>query len=365
MKMLVQAVMIYIACSKMREARPACVVIGDFEGGIDLEDAPKYGQLLTRQDVHELCARVRDLVRQRDELQEEVVHLQETLGMFAALRDLMYDDSPALAHVGQNGHVALPVADDAPHGDPAGDVSIVEAFNPHDDPANNRSVERFPGDDDALDEDAGDGPSVEATNPDDNLAADDDPDALQAEEDAGDISLIEAISDSASAAIPRADDPRDDHVQADTVETGEDASAILAPTPPGSLLPAEHDAIELPSAETEPGETAPSPTPRPVPDGPIDPVEASGTAVPRPPVEAGGKVPLPGTLKARILDLIAQSARPKRPWQVQKELGLPRLPCAELSKLVSEGHLVRVKDACYGLPNRDYNGVVSAEGDES
>jgi len=35
---------------------------------------------------------------------------------------------------------------------------------------------------------------------------------------------------------------------------------------------------------------------------------------------------LPGTLKARVLDLIAQSVRPKRPWQVQRELGLPRPP---------------------------------------
>ena len=101
----VQAVMIDTAGSKRHEARSAFVVAHGFEGEIDLEDVPKYGPLLTRQDVHELCARVRELLRQRDELQEEVAHQRETLGMFAALRDLMHDDPPSLAHVDSNGHI--------------------------------------------------------------------------------------------------------------------------------------------------------------------------------------------------------------------------------------------------------------------
>jgi hypothetical protein len=172
---------------------------------------------------------------------------------------------------------------------------------------------------------------------------------------------MEAISDRASAAILRADDPHVDYVQANTVEAEKDAGAISAPTPPASPLPAEHNAPVSSNAETEPGETAPSPTPWPAPDGPIDPVEASSTAAPSLRVEAGGRPPA-GTLLARILDLIEQSARPKRPWQVRKELGLSRLPCAELSKLTAEKCLVRVRDGCYGIPGRDYGGAASAEG---
>jgi hypothetical protein len=70
---------------------------------------------------------------------------------------------------------------------------------------------------------------------------------------------------------------------------------------------------------------------------------------------------LPGTLKARILDLIAQSVRPKRPWQVQRELGLPRAPSAELSKLVTRGYFVSVRAGCYGIPGRDDGGGVVAK----
>jgi hypothetical protein len=144
------------------------------------------------------------------------------------------------------------------------------------------------------------------------------------------------------------DDPDAERSDVHHGDPQEDAGAISALTPPASLLPAEHDAPVSPIGETEAGETAPSPTPWLAPDGPIDPVEAGG----RPPA---------GTLLARILDLIEQSARPKRPWQVRKELGLSRLPCAELSKLKEEKCLVRVRDGCYGIPGRDYGGLASAE----
>jgi hypothetical protein len=385
MNTLARAVMIYMGWSKMREASSAIVATGDVEGGIDLEDAPKYGPLLTRQDAHELCARVRELLRQRNELQEEVSELRETLGMFAVLRDLMADNSPALAHVAGNGHIAHRRVD----GDGEGAIALqVMAGDPDD------GLDDAPHDDQGAEDleamapgnATGDGPSVEATNPDDNPATDDGPDALQADEDASDVSIIEAISDTASAAMPHANDSHDDPAGNDTVvsfpddddapdagdvstveasnldtapsdvhhdDRQEDAGAISAPTPPASLLPAEHDAPV--------SSGAPSPTPRLAPDGPIDPVEASSTAAPRPPVDAGGKPPA-GTLMARILDLIEQSARPKRPWQVQRELDLPRLPSAELSRLVSQHYLVRVKEGCYGIPGRDYGGAASAEG---
>jgi hypothetical protein len=181
---------------------------GDFEGGIDLEDAPKYGPLLTRQDVHELCARVRELLRQRNELQEEVAHLRETLGMFAALRDLMHDTPPSLTHVASNGHIAHRRVDGAGEGAitlqvMAGDPNDGLDNRPHDDQGAEDLEATGPHNT------IGNGPRVEATNPDDN-PADGDSDALQAEEDASAISLMEAISDRASAAILRPDDPHDD-----------------------------------------------------------------------------------------------------------------------------------------------------------
>jgi hypothetical protein len=330
MNTLVQAVMISIAGAKRREARSAFVVAHGFEGGINLEDVPKYGPLLTRQDVHELCARVRELLRQRDELQEEVANLRETLGMFAALRDLMHDDSPSLAHVASNGHIV--------HRSPAaageGAMTLqVMADNPND----------------GLDDGRHDGPDNE------------DFDRTAPDEDAGDVSSVET----SAAAIPRADNPNDHPIPAHTVEAGEEARAISAPTPPVSISHPEPDATRFPRAKTEPGENAPSPAPRPVLDNAMAPVEAASTDGPSPPVKAGGKAPLPGTLQARILDLIAQSVRPKRPRQVQRELGLPRLPSAELSKLVSRGYLVRVRESCYGIPGRDYGGGVVVEGDNA
>ena len=181
------------------------------------------------------------------------------------------------------------------------------------------------------------------------------------DEDAGDVSSVET----SAAAIPRADEPPDDSIPADTVEAGEEARAISAPAPPASILLPEPDAARFPRAKTEPGESAPSPAPRPASDNAMDPVEAASTAVPSPPVKAEGKAPLPGTLQARILDLITQSVRPKRPWQVQRELGLPRLPSAELSKLASRGYLVKVREGCYGIPGRDYGGGVVAESDNA
>lgn len=76
-----------------------------------------------------------------------------------------------------------------------------------------------------------------------------------------------------------------------------------------------------------------------------------------------GEVPASGTLLSRIVDVIAQSDRPKRPWQIQKVLGLARLPSAELSRLVAQGALVRVREGVYGMPGRDYGGSNLLEGD--
>jgi hypothetical protein len=144
----------------------------------------------------------------------------------------------------------------------------------------------------------------------------------------------------------------------------EDASAISAPTPPASLSSAEPAAPVSPSDETGPEETAPRPTPRPVPDNPNDPAEASSLAAPRPPAEAGRRPPA-GTLLAKVFDVIERSQRPRRSWQIQRELGLRRSPSPELSRLVSLRFVERLKEGVYSIPGRDYAGVASAEGNNT
>jgi hypothetical protein len=72
--------------------------------------------------------------------------------------------------------------------------------------------------------------------------------------------------------------------------------------------------------------------------------------------------PQEGTLLARILELIEASDRPKRPWQIQKELRLARMPSAELSWLLTMGCLIRPKEGIYAVPGRNYGGSSVAEG---
>ena len=61
-----------------------------------------------QQEAYQLYERVCDLVRHRNQLREEVAHLQETLGLFAALRDLMYDDSSRRQRIRGCGAIRTP-----------------------------------------------------------------------------------------------------------------------------------------------------------------------------------------------------------------------------------------------------------------
>ena len=57
--------------------------------------------------------------------------------------------------------------------------------------------------------------------------------------------------------------------------------------------------------------------------------------------------PQQGTLLLKIVELFEASDRPLSRWDVQKRLGLTRMPSAELSKLVSQSRLVRVREGVY------------------
>jgi hypothetical protein len=144
-----------------------------------------------------------------------------------------------------------------------------------------------------------------------------------------------ALPTQAEAADVTAPDPDPAEVERDATGADLQAEAEMSP----GIVNAE--------VQRHPGET-------PVDDRRNEPnSDESGGGNARPPA---------GTLMARILGLIEQSDRPKRPWQVQKELNLSRMPSAELSRLVAMGWLTRPKEGIYAIPGRDYGGSVSTEG---
>jgi hypothetical protein len=57
---------------------------------------------------------------------------------------------------------------------------------------------------------------------------------------------------------------------------------------------------------------------------------------------------------SRILIAVEQSDKPRRGWHLQKELGLPRVPTAELSRLVKRGFLTRHGESIYGVTGKTY-----------
>jgi hypothetical protein len=263
--------------------------------------------VLTLEEVRSLCARIADVVRQRDELAEQVQHWQQVMAELTALRDLLAETpgETVYSRVATNGHI--------PHRgvDAAGEGSFIM--------------------------------QVTGDDADEGLDAVVDPTTML-------------------ASIPEADNLDADLADCHCDDTRKDGGAIPLPELP------EHDTTETPSAETEAEETASNPTAPssydtvsagqitvdiPASETPVAPAMSSTTPASSLPVEAGGKPPA-GTLLARILDLLDQSSRPKRPWQIQKELGLPRVPSAELSRLVGKGYVVRLREGVYGIVGRDY-----------
>jgi hypothetical protein len=278
--------------------------------------------VLTLEEVRSLCARIADVVRQRDELAEQVQHWQQVMAELTALRALLAETpgETVYSRVATNGHIAHRGVDTA------GEASVIL--------------------------------QVTGDDADEGLAAVVDPTTMLA-------SMPEADDlDSEPGDVPSVEPP---HLDADLADchrddTRKDGGAIPMPESP------EHDATETPNAETESEETASDPTAPsssdtvsacqitagiPASETPVAPALSSTTPASSPPVEAGGKPPA-GTLLARILDLLDQSSRPKRPWQIQKELGLPRVPSAELSRLVGKGYVVRLREGVYGVVGRDY-----------
>jgi hypothetical protein len=69
--------------------------------------------------------------------------------------------------------------------------------------------------------------------------------------------------------------------------------------------------------------------------------------------------PPQGTLMERILTAIEASDKPLRGWRIQRELGLSRMPSAELSRLVRRGHLERLGEGIFAVAGREYKSTKS------
>jgi len=179
-------------------------------------------------EARKLGEQVHGRVRRHPQLLAEIAALREPLGLFAMLRDLMYDDSTARHPVASSGHIVHRNADAAGEkallllvmaGDPDG--GLVD--RPHDDPAN-EDLDAM-----ASDNAVGNGPGIETIN-------------------------FDA-------------DPADFHRH--DVQDAAGVTSTLAPP-------------VAPSVETQPGNAASSLTPRSVPDGPVNPVAAASIAAPPP-----------------------------------------------------------------------------------
>lgn len=253
-------------------------------------------------EARTLALKVADAIRQRDELIEELRLLRQIIAEFSFLRELLDDDAPgvialaagnghlAAAHVGTGATVA------ATPDDVSGDVIRELETTPHVGAGGSATP--------ALLTDAAD---------------------RQGDLDICDTQVVktsavdEAISDITGHVASNSDRDQADipsaMVEADDCHNESKASDVNVRHRPPSQLES--------SVEKRQGEPA----------------------VDRPP---------PETLLGRILSTIEASDKPLRSWRIQKELGLPRVPTAELSRLIQRGLVTRRGEALYGVAGRTY-----------
>jgi hypothetical protein len=282
-----------------------------------MQDDSHYGALtFTIQDARALAARITDVVTERDQLLEEVSYWREVMAELEGLRQLLDHDTTGamVATAASNGH--LSTAHVQAQGDYTGE------------PPNANITSDIP-------------PSQADHHhqADDTIIPDAEMPAVVIETEA---QLYTGETD-ANCHLEQASG------ESPTGETtpGHSREQASGESPTGETTPGysrEQASGESPTGETTPGYSREQ-----------DSVES----------RAGETRPPEGSLMARILQFIEASDRPKRPWQIQKELVLPRTPTPELSRLVTMGHLTRPKEGIYGVPGRNYSASVLSEGNNS
>lgn len=297
-----------------------------------MQDETHYvAPTLTIEDARALAARVAAVVSERDELRRELHDLRLILAELASLREFIIDDiddrAPFTAVAATNGHLATArVQADAAGGGLRSDDAAPEL------------------------DDAGDAPFYQPTGRESALA-DDDPAApeLDAAGEASsvdiagdaDVVLHNPLSDEANAAASKADTQA-----ADDAEPGPDTTAVVV----DAERPGETNADDGNDHYSGPSQNETTADERPG-----DPDTAASHTGDASTADAAPERPAPDTLLGRILNALETSTRPRRPWQLQQELSLSRAPSAELSRLISQGHVVRLREGVYGAVGRTYD----------
>lgn len=318
-----------------------------------MQDETRYGApALSIEDARALAACVAAVVNERDRLREEVKHCREVISELAALRKLIADNPEFTAVATANGHLHS-VRDQV---DDAGDTAPALGREPtpetsavvmdadettHGRPAADRHSEQASGErhtGEALTADA---------------AQDDSEPPLHTSLHTG-----ETPGDDPAAPHNPEDRPRTDDTAPPRDSVDDDHGEAPEPDPEP---PAEHtELVTRPdTGESSTGETTPDDSPQQVNDTvPDDDARAQAdddreqdAAV----SQIGEARPSEGTLLGRILNAIESSSKPRRTWQLQKQLNLPRAPSPELSRLVQQGHILRLGEALYGIPGRRYD----------
>jgi hypothetical protein len=271
---------------------------------------------LTIEDARNLLAHVSAVIAERDRLREEVGHLRLIMGELDSLRELINDGPCAmvLAVSTTNGHVARQAADGFP-----------------------------------LDSSRSNDLDDAAHMPPDNTAAPDDREERPPAATPADCREQEAGNLKFPLVSSKTNFPTDDFDQAEA-SAGDRDDRPAAKLHTGETLPPADDSELV--AETPPDTAAPDDQrePPPTDDGQGEQATGETETAQRPPQ---------GTLMERILTAIEQSDKPRRGWHLQKELGLPRVPTPELSRLVKRGFLTRHGESIYGVTGREYESTKS------
>jgi hypothetical protein len=273
-----------------------------------MQDPSNYGNVaFTVKEARALRGRFINLLLERDELSAELEAHRQVLEELEDLRRFLADDpTPFTATVATNGHhhSARAQAEDPEEPHRRDDTAAIAADDAREPAERYRSG--TPADD----------------------ARETPPDERRDETDAGDGNVLY-------------DPPSQIETPAAVVMASDDTALASRPA---------DNAAERPAAERR-GETDADNLQNPLLSN-----EMNSELVTLAPAAVSHERPPQGTLMERILTAIEASDRPRRGWHLQKELGLPRVPTPELSRLVKRGFLTRHGESIYGVAGRKYEG---------
>jgi hypothetical protein len=294
---------------------------------------------LTAAEARGLAAKVATVIEERDCLRAEVSDLRQILDALESLRELLENDvsGAVTARAMSNGHFGAAVRN----------TGIGTALTPtdtaHTGCANSceHNAPTDTADDEILELEATTDASVHILGcgpepPSETAAAD------RHEESAGDDVYDVTETDADERREQASDDSVSGVAETDDAAPETDADTPVATVDVDGTGSASSVSVTPSERETLPPVTGHTDRQ----DGLEATVLHAGKTQGRPPQ---------GSLMLRILECIENSTRPKRPWQLQRELMLSRTPSAELSRLVGMGCIERIREGIYGIPGKSYD----------